>query len=161
MIFFGFGISSMSIVGKSLGADQAKQAKRAGAIAALVGFIAACIISSILLLTSNHIMDLFTDDLAVITLGNSLIMIFALIQLPKSLNIVYSGNLRGSADLNWLMWLAIFTATGYEIIGSWILAIPLGMGLAGIWLIQGFDELTRFLLNYWRFNKGKWKKLKL
>ena len=88
-------------------------------------------------------------------------MIFALIQLPKSLNIVYSGNLRGSADLNWLMWLAIFTATGYEIIGSWILAIPLGMGLAGIWLIQGFDELTRFLLNYWRFNKGEWKKLKL
>lgn len=161
MIFFGFGISSMSIVGKSLGAEHAKQAKRAGSIAALVGFVSACVICGILLLASNQIMKMFTNDSAVILLGNSIIMIFALIQLPKGVNIIYSGNLRGSADLNWLMWLAIFTATGYEIIGSWILAIPLGMGLAGIWLVQGIDELTRFLLNYWRFNKGKWKKLKL
>lgn len=161
MIFFGFGISSMSIVGKSLGADHANQAKRAGAIAALVGFITSCVICAVLLIASDQIMEMFTDDNAVITLGNSIIIIFALIQLPKGVNIVYSGNLRGSADLNWLMWLAIFTATGYEIIGSWILAIPLGLGLGGIWLIQGIDELTRFLLNYWRFNKGQWKKIKL
>jgi Na+-driven multidrug efflux pump len=161
MIFFGFGISSMSIVGKSLGADHDKQAKRAGAITALVGFVTSCFICVVLFLASNQIMDLFTDDSAVITLGNSVIIIFALIQLPKGVNIIYSGNLRGSADLNWLMWLAVFTATGYEIIGSWILAIPLGLGLAGIWFIQGIDELTRFLLNYWRFNKGEWKKLKL
>jgi len=161
MVFFGFGISSMSIVGKSLGAEHDKQARRAGAITALVGFFVACIISAVLLMSSNQIMEMFTDDTTVIALGKSVIMIFALIQLPKGVNIIYSGNLRGSADLNWLMWLAIFTATGYEIIGSWILAIPLGMGLAGIWLIQGIDELTRFLLNYWRFNKGKWKKLNL
>jgi putative MATE family efflux protein len=161
MIFFGFGISSMSIVGKSLGADHDKQAKRAGAIAALVGFVTSCFICGFLFLASNQIMDLFTDDPAVIILGKTVIIIFALIQLPKGVNIIYSGNLRGSADLNWLMWLAVFTATGYEIIGSWILAIPLGMGLSGIWLIQGIDELTRFLLNYWRFNKGEWKKLKL
>jgi len=161
MIFFGFGIGSMSIVGKSLGAEHDKQAKRAGAIAALVGFASACVISAVLLLSSSQIMEMFTNDVAVITAGSSVLLIFALIQLPKGVNIVYSGNLRGSADLNWLMWLAVFTAVGYEMVGSWILAIPMGMGLAGIWLIQGIDELTRFLLNYWRFNRGKWKKLKL
>jgi len=161
MIFFGFGISSMSIVGKNLGADQDKQAKRSGAIAAMVGFITACVISAALLMGSSQIMDMFTDDSAVITLGKSIIIIFAIIQLPKGVNIIYSGNLRGSADLNWLMWLAIFTAIGYEMLGSWILAIPMGIGLAGIWLIQGIDELTRFCLNYWRFNRGKWKTLNL
>ena len=159
MIFFGFGIGSMSMVGKSLGADQDKQAKRSGAIAALVGFVAACIISFILIITSDIIFSSFTDDVAVITLGKSIMIIFALIQIPKGVNIIYSGNLRGSADLNWLMWLAIITAVGYEIIGSWLLAIPLGLGLTGIWLIQGIDELTRFSLNYWRFNRGKWKTL--
>jgi len=161
MIFFGFGIGSMSIVGKSLGAEHSKQAKRAGTIAALVGFITACVISATLLLVSDQILEMFTNDVAVISAGSAVLLIFALIQLPKGLNIVYSGNLRGSADLNWLMWLAVFTAIGYEMIGSWILAIPFGMGLSGIWLIQGIDELTRFLLNYWRFNKGEWKKLKL
>jgi len=161
MIFFGFGIGSMSIVGKSLGAEHSRQAKRAGTIAALVGFATACVISAILLLVSDQILEMFTNDAAVISVGSAVLLIFALIQLPKGLNIVYSGNLRGSADLNWLMWLAVFTAIGYEMIGSWILAIPFGMGLSGIWLIQGIDELTRFLLNYWRFNKGEWKKLKL
>lgn len=161
MIFFGFGIGSMSIVGKNLGAEHDKQAKRAGAIAALVGGITACVISVIILIASEHILEMFTNDTAVIAVGNAVLLFFALIQLPKGVNIVYSGNLRGSADLNWLMWLAVFTAIGYEMIGSWLLAIPLGMGLSGIWLIQGIDELTRFLLNYWRFNKGKWKKLKL
>ena len=121
----------------------------------------ACVICAVLLLSSEQIIQMFTNDSAVIAVGSTVLWIFALIQLPKGVNIVYSGNLRGSADLNWLMWLAVFTAVGYEMIGSWILAIPLGMGLSGIWLIQGIDELTRFLLNYWRFNKGKWKELKL
>ncbi len=161
MIFFGFGIGSMSLVGKSLGANQDIQAKRSGAIAALVGFIAACIISFILIITSDIIFSSFTDDTTVITLGKSIMIIFALVQIPKGVNIIYSGNLRGSADLNWLMWLAIVTAIGFEVIGSWVLAIPLGLGLTGIWLIQGIDEFIRVCLNYWRFNRGKWKTLDL
>ena len=94
-------------------------------------------------------------------MGESLILIFALIQLPKGANIVFSGNLRGSAELTWLMWLAVSTVSVYEIFGAWLLAIPIGFGLAGLWIIQGFDESTRFLLNLWRFNRGKWKEINL
>ena len=161
MIFFGFGIGSMALVGRDLGAEQDRQARRTGMMTGVVGIFVAIVISLVLFFGAEHIISIFTDDTAVITLGNSLILIFALIQLPKGTNVVYSGNLRGSADLNWLMWLAIFTAVGYEIIGSWILAIPLGLGLAGIWIIQGIDETTRFSLNYWRFNRGKWQKFDL
>ncbi|MCK5346261.1 MAG: hypothetical protein KAR20_22780, partial [Candidatus Heimdallarchaeota archaeon] len=96
-----------------------------------------------------------------INLSKSLIPIFALIQLPKGVNIVFSGTLRGSADLNWLMWLAIVTVFIYEIFGSWFFAIYLGAGLGAFWILQGFDETTRLILNYWRFNRGQWKKLEL
>jgi putative MATE family efflux protein len=161
MIFFGFGIGSMALVGRDLGAQQDRQARRTGMMTGVVGFFVAIVIFLILYFGAKYIISLFTDDMAVITLGNSLILIFALIQLPKGTNVVYSGSLRGSADLNWLMWLAVSTAFGYEIIGSWLLAIPLGLGLVGIWIIQGVDEVTRFSLNYWRFNRGKWKKLDL
>jgi len=81
-------------------------------------------------------------------------------QLPKGANIVFSGNLRGSADLNWLMWLAVSTVCLYEILGSWLLAIPFGFGLFGLWIVQGMDEATRFILNLWRFNRGKWKEVR-
>jgi putative MATE family efflux protein len=161
MIFFGFGIGSMSLVGKSLGADQTSQARRTGMINGAVGFGIAAVTATIIVIVGDGIVTIFTSDPSVITLGKSLIYIFALIQLPKGANIVFSGNLRGSADLNWLMWLAISTVCIYEIFGSWLLAIPLGLGLSGLWIVQGIDELSRFILNFWRFNRGKWKEVRL
>lgn len=124
-----------------------------------VGVITAIFIAFFLYFASEQIILIFTNDQAVITLGNTLILVFAIIQLPKGANVVYSGNLRGSADLNWLMWLAIATVIIYEIFASWFLAISLGFGIIGIWFIQGVDELTRFCLNFWRFNKGEWKRI--
>jgi putative MATE family efflux protein len=161
MIFFGFGVGSMSLVGKSLGAEHTGQARRTGMINGVVGFLVAAIVAVILVITSENIITIFTNDPSVISLGRSLIYLFALIQLPKGANIVFSGNLRGSADLNWLMWLAISTVCIYEIFGSWLLAIPLGLGLSGLWIVQGIDELSRFSLNLWRFNRGKWKEVRL
>jgi Na+-driven multidrug efflux pump len=59
------------------------------------------------------------------------------------------------------MWLAISTVCVYEICGAWFFAISLGFGLSGLWSLQGFDELTRFCFNFWRFNRGKWKKISI
>ena len=161
MIFFGFGIGSMTLIGKSLGAAQVQQARRTGMINGAVGFGVAAAIAVILILASDLVVTIFTEDDAVIEMGKSLIIIFALIQLPKGANIVFSGNLRGSAELTWLMWLAISTVLIYEIFGSWLLAIPLGLGLSGLWMVQGVDEFTRFSLNLWRFNRGKWKEINI
>ena len=161
MIFFGFSIGSMTLVGKDLGAELDKQAKRTGRITGLVGLAVSIFIAVILYLFAPQLMWIFTNDQRIINMGINLILILAVIQLPKGINIIYSGNLRGSAELQWLMWLAVITAIGYEMIGSWILAIPLGLGLSGIWIIQGVDELTRFTLNYWRFHRHSFKKFDL
>ncbi len=161
MIFFGFAIGSMTLVGKSLGAEDVRQARRTGMLNGAVGFGVAVVIFLILLLISERLISVFTNDQRVIAMGKILIPIFALIQLPKGANIVFSGNLRGSADLTWLMWLVISTVCVYEIYGAWLFAISLGFGLSGLWLLQGFDELTRFCLNFWRFNRGTWKKISI
>ena len=161
MIFFGFGIGSMTLIGKSLGAAKMQEARRTGMINGLVGFGIATVIALVLISASDILVTIFTEDNAVIEMGKSLVIIFALIQLPKGANIVFSGNLRGSAELAWLMWLAVSTVLIYEVFGSWLLAIPLGLGLSGLWIIQGVDELTRFTLNLWRFNRGKWKEINI
>lgn len=161
MIFFGFGLGSMAIVGKSLGADDTHQAKRTGMITGGVGLIVSIFIAGIIYFAAEPIASVFSEDPAVINLATSLIFILAVIQIPKGVNIIFSGNLRGGADLNWLMWLAIITVAIYDIMGAWFLAIYLNVGLAGFWILQGVDEATRLVLNYWRFNRGKWKKLDL
>ncbi len=161
MIFFGFGLGSMAMVGKNLGAADTQEARRTGRITGLVGIVAAVFTALILLLWFEKIVSVFTDDPGIIQLAGQILLIFSIIQIPKGVNIVYSGTLRGSAELTWLMWLAVITVIIFDIFSSWIAAIVLGMGLAGIWLVQGLDELTRLILNYWRFNRGKWKILEL
>lgn len=161
MIFFGFGLGSMALVGKNLGADDTHQAKRTGMLTGGLGLIVSIFIAGLLYFAAEPISSAFTNDAAVVTLATDLILILALIQIPKGVNIIFSGNLRGGAELSWLMWLAIITVIIYDIFGSWFLAINMGFGLAAFWILQGADEATRLGFNYWRFTRGKWKKLDL
>ncbi len=159
MVNWGFSISGMTLVGKSIGAGNFTEAKKNGRMVARVSWINAVLVGTLLYLFSQNVMSVFTHDAQVVTIGKSLMLLFVILQVPKAINTAYSGNLRGAADLNWLMWLAIGAVIMNEIIGAYILTFGLGLGLAGLWLIQIIDESERLGLNIWRFNKGNWKKV--
>ncbi|RMF58162.1 MAG: MATE family efflux transporter, partial [Calditrichaeota bacterium] len=83
-------------------------------------------------------------------------LVLAIIQLPKAVNIVFTGNLRGGADLTWLMYLAMLSVLLFEVIGGYLLSFTLDLYLIGLWLTQGIDETFRLSLNSWRFRQKKW-----
>jgi len=151
----------MSLVGKNLGADEEWLAMRTGHIAGRVALITAAIVAVCLLIFQKIILDAFTSNSEVIRYGSAVIYSLAILQIPRAVNIVFSGNLRGGADLAWLMWLAIGSVILFEIMGVYTLTHFFHISLAGIWIIQGVDEGTRFALNYFRFKGGKWKGLNM
>jgi putative MATE family efflux protein len=157
MGFTGFGIASMSLVGKNIGAAEDTQAIRAGRMAGRVALVTAIGVAVLLIIFQRTWIHVFTSDPKVIELGSKAVFILAIIQLPKAVNIVFTGNLRGGADLNWLMWLAISSVLIFEVMGAYVFSFIAGMSLGGLWLIQGLDETSRLLLNYWRFRNRKWK----
>ncbi len=159
MVNWGFSITGMTLVGKSIGAEDYKEALKSGHLVGRVSWINAVLVGTLLFIFSRHVMAIFTNDAQVIHMGESIMLIFVILQIPKAINTAYSGNLRGCADLNWLMWLAIGAVIINEIIGAFVLTFGFSMGLAGLWLIQIFDESERLGLNVWRFNKGYWKKV--
>jgi putative MATE family efflux protein len=161
MAFTGFGLASMTLVGKNIGASENQQAIVTGRTAGKVAFIFAIIVSSLLIIFRKGLLTLFTSDQAIIAYGAPVLITVAIIQIPKAINIVFTGNLRGSADLSWLMWLAIISVIIFETVGAYISAFILGFGLVGLWLIQGIDESFRFSFNYWRFRKSKWTSRKI
>jgi len=116
------------------------------------------IIVAVMILFSRTLISIFTTDPAVMELGRLAIIFFAAAQIPKALNNVISGNLRGVGDLSWLMWLTVVFVAIFEISFNWISAFVLGWGLFGVWGIQCLDETIRFGLNYIRFATGSWRR---
>lgn len=161
MAFQGFGLAAMTLVGKNLGADEEHMALHTGRVAGKVALIAALIVAVILVVFNKLILSAFTSNQEVITFGGKVILALAILQIPKAVNIVFSGNLRGSADLAWLMWLAIIGVILFETIGAYILSYILQTGLVGLWAIQSLDETSRLTLNYFRFKGKKWKILEI
>ncbi len=158
MVYQGFGIAGMTAVGKNLGAARQKQAVSAGNTASRVVLVVAFTIAVLIFVFGRGIMAIFTNNENVINYGASLILVLALLQIPKGVNIVFSSNLRGGADLRWLMWLAISSVLLFETLGSYSLAFWLKLSLEGLWLIQILDESFRLTLNYFRFRSDKWSR---
>ncbi|MEJ2051173.1 MAG: MATE family efflux transporter, partial [Calditrichota bacterium] len=132
-----------------------------GWVAGRVALIAAVLVAVILIIFNRLIISAFTSNQNVIAYGSSVILALAILQIPKAVNIVFSGNLRGGADLAWLMWLAIIGVLTFETAGAYVLSFILHTGLVGLWAIQSVDESTRLTLNYFRFKGKKWKILKI
>ncbi|MCB0265142.1 MAG: MATE family efflux transporter [Calditrichaeota bacterium] len=157
MAFQGFGLASMSLVGRSIGAGDDDAAIKAGWQTGWVALATAMLIGAGLMLTEQWWFSIFTKNEAVVTFGTSAVIVLAIIQMPKAMNMVFTGNLRGGGDLNWLMWLAISSVTIFEIIGSYYFAFVCELSLIGIWMVQGMDEASRLFCNFWRFHQRKWK----
>lgn len=157
MVYMGFGLSAMTLMGKNLGAAQRKLAQRTAEMAGWVVFVFVIVISASMILFSRTIITIFTDDPQVLRTGAVVIKLFALVQIPKAVDGVLMGNLRGAGDLKWLMWITIGTVLIFEVSMNWLAAFVFNLSLWGLWLMHTADETFRLVLNYWRFRGGKWK----
>ena len=158
MVYMGFSLAAMSITGKHVGAAEKGLAIRMARIAHRVMAVSVFAIVVVMIFFSRSIVSIFTTDANTLDLGQKAIWIFALAQIPKAINNVVAGNLRGVGELKWLMWNTILFVLLLEIGFNYVAAFALGWGLYGIWGIQSLDETIRLGLNFWRFHRGKWQR---
>ncbi|MFQ5772818.1 MAG: MATE family efflux transporter, partial [bacterium] len=104
---------------------------------------------------------LFTAEPQVVALGSKVIIVFAVVQIPKAMDGVLIGNLRGAGDLKWLRWLTIASVLFLEIGLNWTLVFVFNFSLMALWLVHLSDEILRTIVNTWRFKGGKWKIISL
>jgi len=158
MVYMGFGVGAMTLMGRNLGASDRQLAERTAHIANGVVAVFVCGIVASLVLFSDEIVRLFvTGNRQVVSLGAKVLYVFAVVQIPKALGGVIMGHLRGAGDLKWLMWIVIVTSLAIDISLNWFVVFVLGLGLLGLWSVHTVGEVTRLLLNVWRFRGGKWK----
>lgn len=157
MVYTGFGLGAMSLMGQNLGAEKHHLAQRTAEMAAWVIFVCVLFIVALIILFAEHVVAIFTNDPQVVRLGSSVIKLFAIVQIPKAVDGVVMGNLRGAGDLKWLMWITICSVVLFEVVSNWAVVFIFELSLWGLWLIHILDETGRLIANYWRFKGGKWK----
>jgi len=157
MIYMGFGFAAMTLMGKNLGAERRKLAEKTAETASLVVFIFVFFIIAIVIIFSDSLISAFTNDPQVIRTGAIVVKLFALVQIPKAVDGVLMGNLRGAGDLKWLMWITIVSVLIFEIGFNWGIVFVFNLSIWGLWLMHIADETLRLILNYWRYRGGKWK----
>ncbi len=157
MVYLGFSLAAMSHMGRNLGAEDHDRAESSAYAAHRVMIMFVGILVVFMLAFSQVFITVFTTDPPTIELGRKVIYLFALAQIPKALNNVISGNLRGIGNLQWLMFSVMAFVLVFEIGLNYVSAFILGWSLFGVWGIQTADETIRFVLNYVKFVKGSWR----
>lgn len=152
-----FGIATQVVVAHRVGAEDFDGAKREMRRSLRFGVLGNFVIASLLVLAHRPLLSLLTSDPGIHALAAPLFALGLLVEPSRAVNIVAGGALRSSGDARYvafvgssMMWL--FGVPIAFLFGKW-----LGWGLTGIWLGLGIDELSRGVVNYRRWQKGRWQ----
>lgn len=161
MAYLGFSIGAMTLMGQNLGAEKQELAERTAKTTNYVSFAFSIIVSALMIIYSKSIVYFFTPEQNVVLIGTSAMIVFAIVQIPKAVDSVIIGNLRGAGDLKWLMYITIIGVISFEVCLNWVVAFKTTLALVGLWSVHLLDETLRLVANYWRFKRGRWKFMKV
>ncbi|WP_293721236.1 MATE family efflux transporter [uncultured Cetobacterium sp.] len=116
---WGFAISSVSLVGYSIGKKDLKEAREYANVSLFLAVMVMGFFSLVFLFFSENLVRLFikSDEVEVIALGAACLMIGAIQQIPTAIDMVLSGALKGMGD----------TKTPFRIVlfCNWCIRLPL------------------------------------
>ena len=145
------------LVGYHIGNRDTDSANRVCMHSLKASLVIAMSISIAALFVREPLMRIFTQDPVIVSLGASLFFIDLFVELGRTFNIVVINGLRGAGDTIFPSVVAIFSMWIVSTLGAYLLAVPLGLGLPGIWIAFAADECLRGVLMQLRWNSGKWK----
>lgn len=161
MFFYIFAVAigqaSQIITGHLVGAKEVDKAYRSGMRAyrnALLITLSACMLGVIF---RNQLIGIFSDNLEVIRLGANLLLINFFLEFGRTTNIVVIACLRGAGDVYFPTICAIFSMWLISVLGSYVFAVVLDMGIYGLWIALAADEIIRGVLMVIRFKGKKWR----
>lgn len=150
-----FSSALSSFVGQNLGAFQERRAKVGLSATLLFSTIYCIFVSILIILFGRHIMSLFSNDPAVIKIGQDYLMIVSSFYLLFSTMFALTGFLRG-AGATLVPMIATFTAL-------YIIRIPAAtalsgvIGVNGIWWGEPMGTFFGLLILLVYYRSGKWK----
>lgn len=157
----GFGLAVCTMVGISLGESNVSQAKQQTFAAYCMATGIMVPIGFVFFVFSPQLAALFTDTAEIQDLVVSVLRIIAFFQPFTALVQIMTNALQGAGDTKFPMYSTLVGIWGIRICIGYLLAVPLNLGLTGVWYAYALDVVVRSLLLLARFHRGTWQKIAL
>ncbi len=157
VLIYGFGHACAIMVGNRIGEGDEIQAFRYALRTLILGMLAAVLIGSVILISSNSVLTLYNVPPLVIDYAHHVLVIIGLLLWLRSSNmILFIGVFRSGGDTRFA-----FILDGVII---WVVGVPLAflgaflfhLPVYWVYLLAMSEELSKWLLGVYRFFSRKW-----
>jgi len=157
----GFAGAASALVGQALGMNDPRRAVRSGWAAVRMALLWSTAAGVVFMVVPRFLLGIFTNDQGVIDAGVGALTVIGIGQPAQAVIFTLGGALRGSGDTRFPL---IATVVNWFVVRlplAYVLAFPLGLGLAGVWAGIAADYFVRAGLLAWRFNSGAWQRVRV
>ena len=156
------GMASITIIGQSIGARKPDQAVHYGRYLLFIAYISMGIMALPIFIFTPQIVHLFNLSPEATEVASNIIritMIASTVLWPVAFAL--PNFLRAAGDVKYTMVVSMFSMWAFRVALSYVLALQFGMGVYGVWVSMYVDWFFRGLLFVIRFQRGKWKSIKV
>jgi putative MATE family efflux protein len=157
----GFSGAASALVGQALGMGDPRRATRSGWAAVRMAILWSTIAGIAFMVLPQALLGIFTNDDRVVQAGVGALAIVGIAQPAQAVIFTLGGALRGAGDTRFPLVATIVNWFVVRLPLAYVLAFPLGLGLAGVWAGIAADYFVRAALLAWRFNSGAWQRLRV
>ncbi len=161
MIGQGFAVSSTSLVGQSLGKKRPDMAEHYSRRCRNLGFYVAVVIAVLFFILRRQLVWLYSKEAEVISIGAYLMIYVAILQPFQANQFILGGSLRGAGDTKFTAMVMLITIVGIRTLLGYLLIQVLELELTGAWIALCADQIARSFIIMGRYNRGKWKTIRL
>jgi putative MATE family efflux protein len=154
---FGFTVASTTLVGQAVGRRDYEEAEKKANITAQLSVSTMAAMGVILFIVRRQVLEIFNPEPEVYSLALACLIIAAFELVPLGFIFTYAGGLRGAGDTRSPMIVALVGTFLFRLPLVYLLAIPFGLGLRGVWYGTLLDWIGRAVVIYAIFRRGGWK----
>lgn len=155
-----FALAATTLVGQAMGRRDAAAARRnlltvtfLGSLSLLAGGLAGFPLA-------RGLASLFTKDPEVLSITAGLLrLMFVVSPFLWSTSFILPAGLRGAGDVKFPMAVSMASMWVIRVSLGYVLAIPLGLGVLGVWMAMTIDWLVRSAFFLIRLRGGKWRRI--
>ena len=151
-----FSAALATFVGQNLGANKQERVKKGLLFTILMSSAVSLIVMAALLLWGKNLMNMFTNDTEVVSIGYEYLSIVSVFYVVFSIMFTINGVLRGAGDTLIPMFITLLALWGIRIPAAYFLSRSLGE--VGIWWAVPIGMVVGMLLTLIYYKTGRYKK---